>query len=58
MSKKNFVSCGDAETLFAQVGSEFNKRPTAFVGTKAAWDALSVAEKSKYTIVVITDDNQ
>lgn len=58
MSAKQFVSAGDAKILFTQVGSEFDKRPTTFVGTKATWDVLSVADKAQYTIVVITDDNQ
>lgn len=53
MSQKNFVSFGDAETLFTELGDKLT--PT-FTGTVAEWEALSTAEKIKYKQAVFTDD--
>ncbi|MCR5238523.1 MAG: hypothetical protein K6E34_15135 [Lachnospiraceae bacterium] len=54
---KNFMSFGDAETLFTKIGLLFGKRPSTFTGTKAEWEALTDEVKAQYVIVNITDDD-
>ncbi|MBR1703086.1 MAG: hypothetical protein IJ716_14260 [Lachnospiraceae bacterium] len=58
MSQKNFASYGDLEPLFTEIGEKLEgKQSKEFVGTQAEWDALSTAEKKKYVIANITDDD-
>lgn len=56
MSKKNFVSFGDSETLLSEVGSALRKRATSFVGSTQEWESLSPTDKAKYEVVFINDD--
>lgn len=53
MSQKNFMSYGDAETLFTEVGNKIND---TFVGTQAQWNALTTEQKKAYKFADITDD--
>lgn len=53
MSQKNFMSYGDAETIFTELGSKLIPQ---FVGTQADWNLLSTAEKKKYKQAIFTDD--
>ena len=56
MSNKNFVSAGNAESIFASYANRIDLSPTAFVGTEEEWNALSELKKSKYSLVNITND--
>lgn len=58
MSSKNFMAYGDAESVLAGYANRINLKPSTFTGTIAQWNALSVAEKAKYTIVNLTDDGE
>lgn len=50
---KNFVSFGDAETLVSEVADKIEH--LTYVGTKAAWESMSVAERQKYRAFDFTD---
>ena len=52
MNYKSFLT--DTWTKFSQLFSKFVKK--TFVGTKAEWDLLSVAEKQQYDLADFTDD--
>lgn len=56
MSEKNFVSYGDSEALLSEVGAALSKRATTFIGSEQEWNALSDANKAKYSVVMIDDD--
>lgn len=53
MSQKNYMSYGDAETIFTELGG---KLVPTFVGTQARWDTLTTAEKTQYKQAIFTDD--
>lgn len=52
MNYKSFLT--DTWTKFSQLFSKFVKK--TFVGTRAEWDLLSVAEKKQYDLADFTDD--
>ena len=54
---KNFMSFGDAETLFTQIKTALGfRKKTWGPGTQEAWDALPLSEKLKYERADITND--
>ena len=53
MSQKNFMSYGDAETIFTELG---DKLTPMFVGAQAEWGALTTSEKIQYKQAIFTDD--
>ena len=58
MSSKNFMANGDAETVFSGYATRIKRSPSAFIGTRAEWDALTSAQKALYQLVNINDDNE
>jgi hypothetical protein len=52
MNYKSFLT--DTWTKFSQLFSKFVKK--TFVGTRAEWDALTLAEKKQYDLADFTDD--
>lgn len=52
MSDTNFMSYSDAETVVTGIADKYK----TFKGTQAQWDALSLADKVKYSFADITDD--
>lgn len=52
MNYKSFLT--DTWTKFSQLFNKFVKK--TFVGTRAEWDLLSVAEKKQYDLADFTDD--
>lgn len=52
MNYKSFLT--DTWTKFSQLFSKFVKK--TYVGTRADWDLLSVAEKKQYDLANFTDD--
>lgn len=58
MSEKKFMSYGDAESIFTEVGEQLSVRPVTFTGTRDEWDALTSTEKAKYALVNLTDDGE
>ena len=51
MNDKNFMSYGDAETVFTEFADNINsKEPQIFKGTVEEWDALTAEEQAKYTV--------
>ena len=56
MNDKNFMSYGDAETVFTEFADNINsKEPQIFKGTVEEWDALTAEEQAKYTVRCHTD---
>ena len=58
MSDKNFMAYGDAETVLTGYANRIKLSPTEFVGARDEWNALSAADKAKYTLVNLTDDGE
>ena len=57
MNDKNFMSYGDAETVFTEFADNINsKEPQIFKGTVEEWNALTATEQAKYSVKMITDD--
>ena len=57
MNDKNFMSYGDAETVFTEFADNINsKEPQIFKGTVEEWDALTAEEQAFYSVKMITDD--
>ena len=56
MSDKQFMSYGDSETLFTEVGEQLSQRPRIFNGTLDEYEALSATEQAKYGYVASPDD--
>ncbi len=53
MSEKQFVSYGDSETLFTEVGNQLSQRPRIYKGTIAEYEALTSTEQAKYDYIAV-----
>ena len=58
MAKKNFVSYGDSESLFAKIQERLGLRPKTWSGTTDEWNELTLAEKKSYDRADILDDSE